>query len=328
MSSLSRTRRLLLFASIVLLVPLMAACTGDDDDDDNGADSATDSTPVATSAVDDTEETATPEVESTPDTAETPEDDADETGTTDTASTPDTDSTSEATTEATGTMESTPDAAGTPDDAETPDMGTGDDPFGDLAELSTDVPNFTLDFTGMFDNAPDDTGETFTADTELMMEQSEEDVYHLSLITTGDDELELEVWSLPDATFVAESGSEPVELPAGTASQMSLADALMIIPPVEALEAAEEVGQEDIDGRAATHYQVDAEDAALVLLTQGVTVTNPEGDMDIWVDDELDIVVQMTADLTFENEDGSDGSIEMEYMVTEIDDTSDIEAPS
>lgn len=310
------------------MLPLLAACMSDDDDDNgNGADTTTDPAPEATSAVEEestpedeatSEDESTPDIDSSPTAAETPEDSADATGTTDDAgSTP----------ESTPDTMTTPDTESTPDGTGTPETGEGDDPFGDLAELTSDVPNFTLDYTGTFDNVPDETGATFSADMEMMLEQSEADIYHLRLMTTGDDEVEIEMWSLGDATYIAESGEEPVELPAGTATGMAPTDALLIVPPVETLDAADEVGQEDIGGRSATHYEVDPEDAALILMSQGVTFSNPEGDMDIWIDDELDIILQMTADITFENEDGSEGAIEMNYMVSDINETDDIEAP-
>ena len=342
MSSLSRTKRLLLFVALVLMLPLLAACAGDDEDD---ATSTSDSPAVevttAPESTPDAEADTTPDMDITPDTDTTPDMDT----TPDTDMTPETDMTPDAdmTPESAGTpdMDSTPDADTTPDTDATPDTATTPDsdstpgtgmtgPFGELDDLTADVPNFSLEFMAQFENVPDDTGSLFSADLDMMLAQSEPDVYHLQLTTTGDEALDVEVWSLPDATYLSESGDSAVELPAGLASEFAPTEALTVMPPVELLQNAEEVGEDEVNGRTATEYRVDAEDALMILMAQGqdVNVSNPEGEMNIWVDEELNVVIQMTADVTFEHEDGEEGSIVIDYMVTDIDETEDIEAPS
>lgn len=334
MTSLFRTRRLLLLAAMALVLPLAVACSGGGDDDDP---TATTEAPgaVATSAdatTQDSDTTATTaESDSTPDTdtADTPE--TDTTPDTDAAGTPDADSTPDS------DGDSTPDTGETPDPAsmETPDAdttpGSGgmvDDPFADVADVQTDVPNFTLDFTGTFENVPDDTGEIFSADLDMLLTQSEPDVYHLSFMTTGDDAIEIEVWSLPDATFIAESGAAPVELPGGFASEFAPSNVLVIVPPVDTLAAAEEVGPDEINGRDATHYRVDAEAAALILATQGVEINDPEGEMEIWLDDELGFMLQMIADVTWTNDDDTEAAVTIDYSVSDVGETDDVEAPT
>lgn len=346
MSSLIRTRRLLIFAALVLVASLLAACVGNDDD----VDVAETPDPPAAATTPDTD--PTPDADPTPDTAGTPDTDT----TPDTDMTPDIDTTPDM--DATPDVDTTPDAAGTPDmtpdtaatpdttpdTAATPDVATtpdtaatpegtpdvGEGPFTELAELAADVPNFTLEFTGRFENVPDDTGDIFSADLEMMLAQSEPDVYHIRLVSTGDEDLQIEVWALTTATYISESGSAPVELPAGLAAEFAPAEMLMILPPVELLQTAEEVGEDEVDGRTATEYRVDAQQAVLVLVAEGedVNVSNPQGEMNIWVDDELGIIVQMTADITFDNEDGTEGSIVIDYLVSDIGETDDIEAPT
>lgn len=344
MAPLFRTRRFLLFAVMALMLPLLVACAGGDDEEDptataeapssaatSDSDSATTpemdmTTPEAEGTLDtDTSETPDADMTSTPDSDETPAasgagtPDSDETPDADTTGTPDSD------------MASTPDAdmTGTPDADSTPGAGgIVDDPFADLGDLQGDVPNFTLDFTGNFENVPDDTGAIFTADLDMMLMQSEPDIYHLNFMTTGDDAIEIEVWSLADATYIAESGGAPVELPAGMASELAPTELLVVVPPVEALAVAEEVGQEDVNGRSATHYRVAAEDAAVILAPEGAEINDPEGEMDIWLDDEFGIVVQMTSDVTWTNADDTEAAVTIDYMVSDIGETDDIEAPS
>lgn len=339
MSSLFRSRRFLIFVAIALMLPLLAACAGDDDDED--ATATPDTASVATEADDATPEMeATTADESTPDDAGTPEGTADDAETP--AETPDAMGTADETPDAAGTPDSTPDtdatadetpdpvgtADGTPDADSTADTGMGGGPFDDLTDVQAELPNFTLNFTGQFENVPDDTGAMFTSDLEMMLAQSERNIYHLRLETTGDESLSIEIWSLEDATFIAEGGGEPIELPAGTAEQVAPVDALAILPPVELLESAEEVGQEEIDGRTATRYRVEPEQAALILVSQNATISNPQGDMDIWVDDELGILLQMIADITFENEDGTEGRVQVDHQISDIDETEAIEAPN
>lgn len=346
MSSLSQTRRLLLMAMIVLLVPLLAACGNDDDDNGDASDDAADVVATATVAdvtdnddADPTPETgttpeseATAEADTTATTADTtPETDmtpdatgtVDDTNSTDGTATADTDSTPDATMDS--TPDTTPDAASTPDGMGTPDT---DGPMGGISDLTAEVSNFTLNFTGDFENVPDDTGAFFTAGMEMFLEQTDQETYHLRFVTTGDEAAELEMWSLEDATYIAEAGGEPIPLPAGTAGQVAPTEALMVVPPVETLENAEEVGEDEVDGRTATHYRVDPEEAATILVSQNVEISNPQGDMDIWIDEELEIVLRMTADITFENTDGSEGAVQTDYEVTSIDETEEIEAPS
>lgn len=336
MTSLFRTRRFLLLAAMTLILPLAVACSGGDDDDDPTATTES-SSAVSTSAdttdavsTEETDATATSEPDSTPDTGMDATAESDATPADDEESaTPDADSTPEA------DMAGTPETDSTPDTttSETPDSAPGsgdmvDDPFAELGDLQTDVPNFTLDFTGSFENVPDDTGETFSADLEMMLMQSEMDIYHLSFMTTGDDAIEIEVWSLADSTVISESGEAPVELPAGFANEFAPADVLVIVPPVETLAAAEEVGPDEVDGRDATHYRVDPEAAALLLAAEGSEIEDPQGDMDIWLDDELGIVVQMTADVTWTNADDTEAAVVIDYAVSDIDETDEVEAPA
>lgn len=348
MTSLFRTRRILLLGIMTLMLPLAVACAGGDDGDDDptatvGVSSAV-STPDAVTTPEDTDSAETPDADTTPamDPAETP--DSDTTPDADTSGTPDADTTPD--TDTTGTPDDddgTPSAMGTPDagttgtpDADTTGTpGSGDmveDPFADLGDLQSDVPNFTLDFTGSFENVPDDTGEIFSADVEMLLLQNEPDVYHLSFMSTGDDAVEIEVWSLADATYISESGETPIELPGGVAAELAPANVLVIVPPVETLAVAEEIGQEDVNGRSATHYRVAAEDAAMVLAMgfapEGTEINDAEGDMDIWIDNELGIVLQMMADVTWINADDTDAAVIIDYVVSDVDETDDIEAPS
>ena len=346
-SSLGKTRRLLvLFAALMLMVPLLAACAdGDDEDDPTEIPDAPAAETTPEFDVDvDVDETvepettptdeATEELDVTPDTDATA--DAEETaefpGSEATDATPDSEITPdiEPDVDTTPDTDATADVDTTPDTDATPDTATGDDPFGGLADLSAEVPNFTVNFTGNFENVPDDLGELYSAEMEMTLRQSEPDVYYMRLMTTGEEAIEAEIWSLPDATYISEDGETAVELPAGLANEFAPAEALTIVPDVAVLENAEEVGEDEVNGRTATEYVVDAEQAAMILVAQGedVNISNPEGDMRIWIDEELGVVLQMTADITFENEDGSEGSIDVEYEVSDIGDTEDIEAPA
>jgi hypothetical protein len=347
MTSLFQTRRLLLLAVMALILPLAVACSGGDDDEDPTAtteaastvstpeaetSSDADSTPTSASDSDSTPETdttASTDSATTPDTETTPE--ADTTGTPDADSTPDTATIGTPEGDGTPEMASTPDAdtTGTPDSGSTP--GTGgvtDDPFEDVGELQADVPNFTLDFTGSFENVPDDTGQTFSADLEMMLMQSEPDIYHLDFTTTGDDAIAIEVWSLADATYIAEGDEAPVELPGGFASEFAPSNVLVVVPPVEALSTAEEVGPDEIDGRAATEYSVDPEAAAMILAAEGTEINDPQGEMNIWIDDEFGVVLQMTADVSWTNADDTEAHVVIDYMVSDVGETDDIEAPT
>lgn len=340
-----------LLAALVLIVPLLAACADDEEDPTatsevvatteptTGSDDAT--TPETEATTEDG--TGTPDADSTPDGTGTPDTGMtpDTTGTPDADSTPDGTGTPDAdsTPDGTGTPDTgmtpettgTPDTGSTPDTTGTPDDSTGQGMFGDITGIADEVENFTLDLTTNVENLPDGMGVVNSANATVMLAQSEPDVYHLTMDATGDQPFQLEIWSLPDAIYIAEDGDEPIQLPPEMATLYTPAEVLlMVVPPVELLETAEAAGQEDVDGRTATRYDVDAETAMVMMASQGqmTGVSNPEGEMQIWVDEELGVVIQMMTDLTFDNEDGTEGSIMIDLQVTDIDETSDIESPS
>lgn len=354
-----------LLAALVLIVPLLAACADDEDDPTatseevvatieptTGSDDATTpetepttadgtGTPDADSTAD--TGTTTPDTTGTPDGTGTPDADGtpDGTGTPDADGTPDGTGTPDAdsTPDGTGTPDAdmTPDTTGTPDTGSTPettgtpDDSTGQGMFGDVTQIADEVDNFTLDLTTNVSNLPDGMGVVNSADATVALAQSEPQVYHLMMDASGDQPFQLEIWSLPDAVYIAEDGDDPIQLPPEMATLYTPGEVLMmVVPPVELLQTADEAGQEEIDGRTATRYDVDAETAMAMLMAQGQMsgVTNPQGEMQIWVDEELDVVIQMMVDITFENEDGTEGSIMIDLQVTDIDETTDIESPS
>jgi hypothetical protein len=160
--------------------------------------------------------------------------------------------------------------------------------------------------------------------------QSAPNVYHVTMDASGDEPFQVEIWAMQDAFYVSEDGDSPIQLPPEMASLYTPAEILsMVVPPVQMLDMAEEAGEDEIDGRTATRYEVDAETALMLIMRgQAAGITNPEGGMQIWVDEELGVVIRMEVDLTFESDNNDDGSIMIEYEVSDIDDTDDVEGPS
>lgn len=328
---------------VALMLPLAVACSGGDDEDDADTEPTVSSPGSAT----------TPDVETTPSADEMTTPDADMTGTPEAGATEEGDSTPEA--DMTGTPDSgtdeTPDTgmAGTPDtdSAETPDADMGGTPDADVAgtpdagagvggamtdidKLQADVPNFTLHFNGDFENVPEpQTGTTTSGKIETTLEQSEAGVYHMTFQNEGEQAVNAEIWSLGDQAFISQDGSTPIEVPGGIDDQVSPSSMLMVLPPIESLDMAEEVGQEDVSGRSATHYRLNAEQAAQMLAGEGATVSDASGELDIWIDEDLGFVLQVTAEnVTWTNEDGTSAAVTIDYMVSDIGETPDVEAPS
>lgn len=335
MISLFRSRRWLLLAMVALILPLAVACSGGDDEDDADTEPTASAPGSATTPDIETtpsaDEMTTPDADATEEGDSTP--DAGMTGTPDSAmdETPDTGMT--------GTPDAdsaeTPDAdmSGTPDAdvAGTPDAGAGvGGAMTDIDKLQADVPNFTLHFNGDFENVPDPEGGTMTSGKiDTTLEQSEPGVYHLAFQNEGEQAVNAEIWSLGDRSFISQNGSTPVEVPGGIDDQVSPSSMLMVLPPIESLDMAEEVGQEDVSGRSATHYRLNAEQAAQMLAGEGATVSDADGELDIWIDEDLGFLLQVTGEnVTWTNEDGTSAAVTIDYMVSDIGETPDVEAPS
>lgn len=307
----------------VMLLVVAAACgNGDDDaDDDTGTTTAT----TAAAAVDSTP-TTSGEGEAT-----ATEGDADATATeADEEGEPTATTRSEATAtegeadEPTATSGSGGSTSTEPAGATTT-TGVGEVDVPEFETLDPELlPNFSL--TMNFDA----TNLSGTPQTTLKMEmqQSAIDNYHLNMETDGE---VLEFWTIGEQSWTSIAG-EVVESPTGPI--FSPADILTtgeLIP--EGLEARED-GSEEVNGRQTTRWVIDGADYVEFMNeeassqgTSTVEMTDGTGEVTIWIDDELQIMLKAEGDVAWQNSDDTDGSLVYDYEIHDIGSTAEVVAP-
>lgn len=342
-----RTARWIVPALLVLT--LAVACGSGDEDDATATASGSGATSEATGTSDDADDMTTGTAEDGMTTG-TAEDDA--TGTADDDMTTGTAEEDDATGTAdddttTGTAEED-DATGTADDDTTTgtaeddatgtagdDMTTGtaddsgavdpDDPFANLGDV-TELENYTLSATGTFN---------FTAsgpqDFTMEVQQSALDNYHFTVDIA--DLTTMAVWVVTDAMYVQVDGGATEELPFSQEEAMGQFNPGFYLTQVqqgELFSTAELVEEEEINGRATTHYTFTAEQWAEAAMAQGIEVEEVSGEGgDIWVDNELNVIVRADIDVNWTDA-ASGGSFEqvLTWEVSAIDETDPVEPPS
>lgn len=299
-STLSIARR---SGALVLSLAILTACGG------GGESESADPTvtvapagPTSTAAV-----TSTPEVEAEDEPTSTPE----------MTSTP----------EATATIAPsptppppTPTPTNTPTPTATP-LPTVQAPFDTTRPLGETLTNFTLDYSARFDGADDEDG---TVD--LRIEQARADSYHLQVATLGQ---QTEAWRVNEVIYVLGPGGAVVELP-GLVDQNLYAPAsfLALVPDLGAIESATVLDENvDVAGRSTTHYQVDPAAASAFRPSQSEVGDDVEGAFEVWVDNELDIVIQMDVSVNWTGGGGETQAIGIDYLVTGINSTPEAQPP-
>jgi hypothetical protein len=319
---------------MVLILALVVAC-GDDNDADATAgsgesgstatiaESSSATTPADTTpAADDTEEpsetppgaTATEAMESTPTTVDEPT----ETTAPDDEPTP----TAEA-------AESPTAADSTPTNEVEATPSEESDPLGELDEASVVLENFTLSSTTSFESEDGVNSSIY----EIMVEQSAPDEQHIVIHiddAVTDSVTDIEYWWLGDQAWMSSDGSEPLEMPADGGSMFE-SSLFLIVPDMEGVEDVEDLGGETIDGRETTHYRIDASQIPNLsdeMAEDGTGFNDPEGTVDIWVDDEENFIVQMTYDIEWTDDAGVRWHAVVErYVITQIGTTPDVQPP-
>jgi hypothetical protein len=290
----------------VFALVFTVACGGDDDDDAadttavTTAETSTEASPTATDA--DTNATVAA-------TATEPESVASPTAT-------------EAEVDATATEEDA-DATATEEDTDSSPTAGADDPLADVKPIDPEaLPNFTMSFT--FDL----TGLPGQEDTSIGVEaeQSALDNYHMSLMTSG---TSLETWLVDGTTYVDQGDGSIVELPEGTDSGMfSPAIFLQEVPPIEPELQAQKIGEEEVSGRNTVHYLITGENyLAQADMLSGGTATDVEGDVEVWIDTELNMMIKQLGDITWTNDDSTTGTFQSDMLIFDIGSTQAVEAP-
>jgi len=292
-----RFTRVLFGMLLIALVATGCSISGDDDDGDEDTVNATEASQPEPSPTDAVEPTATLAPEVTATSTHTPE------------------PTATATATETATPEPTPTATATATATPIPIV---DNPFADVAPPDAVLENYTVDYAGEF-QLPEGGTETI----EMFIEQSDPAHYHLRVGA------EVEIWVIGAETYFRnpDDGSVFPVPSAVDPGLVSPAAYLIQVPNPANVPEALAVGEEDIDGRSATHYSVTAEQFAQFGLTEDQTVIDPEGDIDVWIDQELGFISRMIMDVEWTDETGTRQAVMLEFTITMVGTTPEVVAP-
>jgi hypothetical protein len=284
----SVSRRLVWIAVVLVASALLSACiVGSDDDPTATVEATTAPTEAASPSTAESTATAT-QVPSTP----TPE--------------PPT---------ATATSTSTP--SPTPTATAIPKV-----PLGAITALNPSaIQNFSLSTDVELRGVPNQTDFV----TSLLILQSAPNHYYIRSTTGGSG---LESWLVDGTTYLTQADGSVAELPDGSDTAL-FSPALLVqtIPTLSNETLATPLGFEDVSGRQATRYQIDAEDLLASTSWLPADVRDEDGQVDVWIDTELGIVLRQDANVTWENGDGTAGSYIIRYEVTNVGTTEPVRAP-
>ena len=139
----------------------------------------------------------------------------------------------------------------------------------------------------------------------------------------------LESWLVDGTSYLTQADGSVAQLPEG--SDTALFSPALLVQTVPALSGdtlGVNLGVEDVGGRQATHYQIEGSDLiASESWLPGNNVSDVEGQVDVWIDNESSIVLRQESEVRWENADGSPGSFIGRYEVTNVSTTEPVTAP-
>lgn len=225
---------------------------------------------------------------------------------------------------ATATETAGADASPTTSADEATATGSSDDPLANVKSINPeDLPNFTLAFSY---DATNLSGEASTQ-VAMSIQQSAVDNYYLKFDTAGQ---VIEEW-LVDGTSYANLDGTVQAMPEGTGVLFEPSTILTQVP-LQDTAGLEKQGEEKVNGRNTTKYRLEGKNVGEFLASGGSggnasDYTNGGGSLDIWVDNDLKIMIKANGDLTWTNPDGTDGEMKYNYEIKEIGSTPAVAAP-
>jgi hypothetical protein len=195
----------------------------------------------------------------------------------------------------------------------------------ELADLTTVLDNFTFRMEGVVTTDP----AIGPQDVIVDIQQYAPDNYHFKTEIGG--AVGFEVWLIGTTAYVGTPETGVQELPNADSSMLAAFSPAIFLQPIQndaGLRWADEVGQETVSGREATHYRLDAEAYARGFAESGEEITNVTGEGgDIWVDNEFDILLKADLDIAFTASDGTPVETQATWEVTGIGSTPEVTAP-
>lgn len=216
---------------------------------------------------------------------------------------------------ATSTATATETATPTPSPTPTP-LPVIENPFAELRQPDAVLENFTVSYRGEFETA-----EGGVEGLEIFIEQSSPNRYHLR---SGAD---VEIWVIDQATYFRNPDGSVFQIQSAVDPVLvSPAAYLIQIPNPSNISEALEVGEEEVQGRPATQYQVEPAQFDEFGLAQGA-VEGPEGEIDIWIDQEHGFISKMLFEVEWQNESGATLTAQAELLVSDVGTTPEVQAP-
>jgi hypothetical protein len=202
---------------------------------------------------------------------------------------------------------------------------TKEAPFGNLQALDPNkVTNYTLAIRYTASGLPGNPN----SDVDLAIQQNAITNYHVKVNADG---VPVEAWLVDGAAYLLQD-SAVTTLPQGIDTQLFAPAVFLHSTPLPAgSDMARRIGPDSVSGRPATHYHLDAKDAARMAAGDDSFVdgiTKETGGLDIWIDDELSIVSKVSGDVSWTNADGSPGAIHYDYLLSDVGSTQPIPAPA
>lgn len=203
------------------------------------------------------------------------------------------------------------------------DVGPQGEPmFRSLDAQIEDLDNFTLTVTGQ--TAFQAVDDTEPIDVDLTYQQSSPDTYYMH---NASGEFDAEIWSVDGEIWIQDEDGVQ-EATNGIPEEFDVTVYLTMLPEVDRISDAEHVGQEERDGRTTEHYTIPADEAiAYMPGLQDAAPEDAEGSLDIWVDEEEDLIVHMVTDIRWADADGNELAIDLEYTLSDIGETEEISPP-
>jgi hypothetical protein len=160
----------------------------------------------------------------------------------------------------------------------------------------------------------------------LLILQAAPNHYYLKSTSGGSG---IESWLVDGTTYLTQADGSVAQLPDGSDTAL-FSPALLVqtVPTVSGETAGMNLGVEEVGGRQATHFRIDAEDLfATAPWLPADSATDIEGQVEVWIDNGLSIILRQEADVRWENAGGTPGLFVGRYEVTNVTTTEAVTAP-
>jgi hypothetical protein len=189
------------------------------------------------------------------------------------------------------------------------------------------LPNYTLKMTFIGQNLPNGATGVSSANISLEIEQNSPDNYHMRL---SSDDTHVEASKVDGKNYFSQEG-QITEAPADSGIELFTPSMfLQSTPALPANLGVQRLGNETLNGRQTIHYRVPSENIGAFLANgdpNAAPLTKPTGTIELWIDQELKILLKASSNASWTNADASAGSLDYTYLIDAIGTTPVVAAP-